>query len=55
MDWRGINAHRGRGGKRGTPHLPPSKDWIIKMQSNTKIEDPFPGFLTTPSTHLKRM
>jgi hypothetical protein len=43
-------------GRRGAPHVPhqkTSKDWIVKMQENTKIEDPLPYFLTTPSTPSK--
>ena len=51
-----IDAHRGRG--TGAPHVPPqktSKNWIIQMQCNTKIEDPQPDFLTIPSSPLRRI
>jgi hypothetical protein len=37
-------------------HVPPQKtlkNWVIKMKLNTKIQDPLPYFLTTPSTSLK--
>jgi hypothetical protein len=42
--------------KPGAPHAPPQKtlkNCKIKMQLNTKIEDPFPDFLKTPCTPSK--
>ncbi len=40
----------------GAPYVPPQKtlkNCNIKMQLNTKIEDPLPDFLTTPCTPSK--
>jgi hypothetical protein len=55
-----IDAHRGgpgeRGRRRGAPHVPPQKtlkNCNIKMQENTKIEDPLLDFFTTPCTPSK--
>jgi hypothetical protein len=42
------------GGTSCTPQKA-SKNWIIKMQWNMKIEDTLSDFLTTPSTSLKRI
>ncbi len=48
----------GEGGRKGAPHVPPQKtlkNCNIKMQQNTKIEDPLPDFLTTPCTPQKNL